>query len=254
MTDSAANRRPGDDFREDGRDAHRPRGAARPRRPGVGAAVAAGRAVPGARRRSSPRSPGSASGASPPRRCASSSSPCSSPPSSVRLARGCASPGRRRAAAFARVEQATGALHRPATAFTDRLASRPDDPTGQALWEAHRRRMLASLDRLRAGLPAPRLAAHDPYALRFLVAAALRRRLRHRRAGAHRPPRRGLPRRREHGRGHRPHRRLGDAAGLYRPRADLPDRRGRQAAGHRIFRARSAASSPCAPAAPTIWP
>ncbi len=75
-----------------------------------------------------------------------------------------------RAAAFARVEQATGALHRPATAFTDRLASRPDDPTSQALWEAHRRRMLASLDRLRAGLPTPRLAAHDPYALRFLVA------------------------------------------------------------------------------------
>ncbi len=74
------------------------------------------------------------------------------------------------AAAFARVERATGALHRPATAFADRLATRPDDPTGQALWEAHRRRMLASLKALRAGLPAPRLAAHDPYALRFLVA------------------------------------------------------------------------------------
>ncbi len=74
-----------------------------------------------------------------------------------------------RAAAFARVEQATGALHRPATAFTDRLASRPDDPVGRALWEAHRRRMLGSLEALRAGLPAPRLAAHDPYALRFLV-------------------------------------------------------------------------------------
>ncbi len=74
-----------------------------------------------------------------------------------------------RAAAFTRVEQATGALHRPATAFTDRLASRPDDPLGQALWDAHRRRMLAALDRLNAGLPAPRLAAHDPYALRFLV-------------------------------------------------------------------------------------
>ncbi len=74
-----------------------------------------------------------------------------------------------RAAAFARVEQATGELHRPATAFTDRLASPPDDPMGQALWEAHRRRMLASLDRLKAGLPAPRLAARDPYALRFLV-------------------------------------------------------------------------------------
>ena len=75
-----------------------------------------------------------------------------------------------RSAAFARVEQATGVLHRPATAVTDRLASRADDPTSRALWEAHRRRMLASLEALRAGLPAPRLAAHDPYALRFLVA------------------------------------------------------------------------------------
>ena len=74
-----------------------------------------------------------------------------------------------RAAAFSRVEQATGALHRPATAFTDRLASRPDDPMGRALWDAHRRRMLAALDRLHAGVPAPRLAARDPYALRFLV-------------------------------------------------------------------------------------
>ena len=84
-----------------------------------------------------------------------------------RAARGFVMPTR--AAAFARVEQATGALHRPATAFTDRIASRPDDPTGQVLWEAHRRRVLATLERLRAGIPAPRLAARDPYAFRFLV-------------------------------------------------------------------------------------
>jgi uncharacterized protein (TIGR02302 family) len=75
-----------------------------------------------------------------------------------------------RAAAFARVEQATGLAHRPATSFADRLASAPDDPAAQALWIAHRRRLLAALDRLRAGVPAPRLAARDPYALRFLVA------------------------------------------------------------------------------------
>ena len=74
-----------------------------------------------------------------------------------------------RADAFARVEQATGVLHRPATAFTDRIATRPDDPTGRALWEAHRKRTLAALARLRAGIPAPRLAARDPMALRFLV-------------------------------------------------------------------------------------
>ena len=110
-----------------------------------------------------------------------------------------------RAAAFARVEQATGALHRPATAFTDRLASRPDDPTaagpvgGPSPAHAGLARPAAS-----AGLPAPRLAARDPYALRFLVAPALRRRLRRGRPGAHRPPRRSLPRRREHGRGRSP--------------------------------------------------
>ena len=75
-----------------------------------------------------------------------------------------------RAAAFSRVEEATGALHRPATSFTDRLALAPNDPTTQALWLAHRRRLLEALDRLRAGTPAPRLAARDPYALRFLVA------------------------------------------------------------------------------------
>jgi uncharacterized protein (TIGR02302 family) len=74
-----------------------------------------------------------------------------------------------RAAAFTRVEQATGVLHRPATALTDRLASRPDDQIGQALWMAHRRRMLAALGKLRAGVPAPRLARRDPFAVRFLV-------------------------------------------------------------------------------------
>jgi uncharacterized protein (TIGR02302 family) len=74
-----------------------------------------------------------------------------------------------RAAAFARVEQATGALHRPATSLTDRLASAPGDPTAEALWMAHRRRMLAALERLRSGTPAPKLAARDPYALRFLA-------------------------------------------------------------------------------------
>jgi uncharacterized protein (TIGR02302 family) len=74
------------------------------------------------------------------------------------------------AAAFARVERATGILHRPARAVTDRIASRSDDAFGRALWEAHRQRMLTSLDRLRAGSPSPRLDGRDPYAIRFLVA------------------------------------------------------------------------------------
>jgi len=78
-----------------------------------------------------------------------------------------------RAAAFARVEQATGTPHRPATSFADRLPSKPSDPGTEALWLAHRKRVLASLNSLRAGIPAPRLAARDPYALRFLVALLL---------------------------------------------------------------------------------
>jgi uncharacterized protein (TIGR02302 family) len=75
-----------------------------------------------------------------------------------------------RAAAFARVEQATGALHRPATSFSDRLATAPGDATADTLWMAHRRRLLAALERLRAGSPTPRLDRRDPFALRFLVA------------------------------------------------------------------------------------
>ena len=74
-----------------------------------------------------------------------------------------------RAAAFSRVEQATGAEHRPATSFSDRLASAPD-PTADILWAAHRRRLLATLARLRSGTPKPRLDRYDPFAFRFLVA------------------------------------------------------------------------------------
>jgi uncharacterized protein (TIGR02302 family) len=74
-----------------------------------------------------------------------------------------------RSAAFARVEHATGVEHRPATSLSDNIAN-GGDPTTEALWLAHRRRLLATMDRLRAGLPAPRLAARDPLALRFLVA------------------------------------------------------------------------------------
>lgn len=74
-----------------------------------------------------------------------------------------------RAAALVRVEQATGMLHRPATAFNDTIAVGADDPAAQALWSAHRERLLAALDTLRAGLPAPGLARRDPWAIRFLV-------------------------------------------------------------------------------------
>ncbi|MFL6837402.1 MAG: TIGR02302 family protein, partial [Bradyrhizobium sp.] len=66
-----------------------------------------------------------------------------------------------------RLDRGTGIRHRPATALTDTLATQ--DPVAQALWREQRERTLASIKRIRAGLPSPRLAIHDPWALRALV-------------------------------------------------------------------------------------
>jgi len=74
-----------------------------------------------------------------------------------------------RADALARVEAATGTLHRPASAFADRQATGADDPAAAALWAAHRSRLMAALGKLRTGLPRPDMARRDPYALRFLA-------------------------------------------------------------------------------------
>jgi uncharacterized protein (TIGR02302 family) len=76
-----------------------------------------------------------------------------------------------RAEALGRLDRGTGIRHRPATALTDTLASK--DPIAVALWQAQRERTLASLKRIRAGLPSPRLAIHDPWALRALVMVML---------------------------------------------------------------------------------
>ncbi len=54
----------------------------------------------------------------------------------------------------------------------DRYA-RNQDPVAPALWQAQRERTLASIKRIRAGLPSPRLAIHDPWALRALVAVMM---------------------------------------------------------------------------------
>jgi uncharacterized protein (TIGR02302 family) len=72
---------------------------------------------------------------------------------------------------LSRLDHGSGIRHRPATALTDTLAT--PDPVAQALWHAQRERTLASIKRIRAGLPSPRLAIHDPWALRALVAVML---------------------------------------------------------------------------------
>jgi uncharacterized protein (TIGR02302 family) len=73
----------------------------------------------------------------------------------------------RRDEALGRLDRGAGIRHRPATALTDTLATQ--DPVARALWQAQRERTLASIKRIRAGLPSPRLAIHDPWALRALV-------------------------------------------------------------------------------------
>jgi uncharacterized protein (TIGR02302 family) len=73
--------------------------------------------------------------------------------------------------ALSRLDRGTGIRHRPATTLTDTLASQ--DPVARALWQAQRERTLASIKRIRAGLPSPRLAIHDPWALRALVAVLM---------------------------------------------------------------------------------
>ncbi|MGN6308562.1 MAG: TIGR02302 family protein [Xanthobacteraceae bacterium] len=73
----------------------------------------------------------------------------------------------RRDEALRRLDFGSGVRHRPVTALADTVSSQ--DPVALALWQAQRQRTLASLKRIRAGLPSPRLALHDPWALRALV-------------------------------------------------------------------------------------
>ena len=73
--------------------------------------------------------------------------------------------------ALSRLDRGSGIRHRPATTLTDTLTSQ--DPVAKALWQAQRERTLASIKRIRAGLPRPRLALHDPWALRALVMVML---------------------------------------------------------------------------------
>jgi uncharacterized protein (TIGR02302 family) len=72
---------------------------------------------------------------------------------------------------LSRLDHGSGIAHRPATTLTDTLSSQ--DPVALALWQAQRERTLASLKRIRAGLPSPRLRLYDPWALRALVGVML---------------------------------------------------------------------------------
>jgi uncharacterized protein (TIGR02302 family) len=72
---------------------------------------------------------------------------------------------------LSRLDRGSGIAHRPATTLTDTLST--EDPFALALWQAQRERTLASLTRIRAGLPSPRLRLYDPWALRGLIGVML---------------------------------------------------------------------------------
>src|SRR6201996_8676778 len=73
--------------------------------------------------------------------------------------------------ALSRLDRGSGVRHRPATELTDTLVTQ--DPVARALWQAQRERTLASIKRIRAGMPSPKLPIHDPWALRGLVAVLM---------------------------------------------------------------------------------
>jgi uncharacterized protein (TIGR02302 family) len=69
-----------------------------------------------------------------------------------------------------RLDRNSGLPHRPATAAADEIAASATDTFSLALWRAHVERALRAAKTLKAGMPAPRVARHDPFALRALVA------------------------------------------------------------------------------------
>ncbi|MFG1360758.1 TIGR02302 family protein [Xanthobacter pseudotagetidis] len=75
--------------------------------------------------------------------------------------------------AIARLDRKSARAHRPATAISDALATKPDDAVGAALWRAHLARALSAARGLDPGVPAPGVPAKDPRAVRALALLAL---------------------------------------------------------------------------------
>ncbi len=75
--------------------------------------------------------------------------------------------------ALRRIDKASGLAHRPASVLDDTLATADRDPSTDALWALHRRRVEADAAKLRAGRPSPRAVDLDRYALRGGIVVAL---------------------------------------------------------------------------------
>lgn len=75
--------------------------------------------------------------------------------------------------AVTRLDRSNLAAHRPATALTDKLATKAEDPMVAALWRAHLERTAQAAKNLRAGLPSPQLSLRDPFAFRAAILLAV---------------------------------------------------------------------------------
>ncbi len=75
--------------------------------------------------------------------------------------------------AIRRIERVSGIPHRPATSYEDTLTASAADPTTQAIWRSHRRRMADLISRLKPGRPEPRTDRRDPFALRAAMVLAV---------------------------------------------------------------------------------
>ncbi len=79
----------------------------------------------------------------------------------------------RQADAVRRVEQNSALQHRPASGLRDTLSPVAEDAGAVALWTAHRKRLLAQMSGLRAGVPKPDLIQNDRNGWRFAVPVLL---------------------------------------------------------------------------------
>ncbi len=72
-----------------------------------------------------------------------------------------------------RLEIASGFAHRPLAALEDEMVAGGADPATRALWETHRRRLIARLAQVRVGPPRPGMPGRDPRAFRALLVLGL---------------------------------------------------------------------------------
>jgi len=75
-------------------------------------------------------------------------------------------------AAERRLERNSDLANQPLGALQDRIAD-PSDPASRALWEEHKRRLLAQMDNLSVDWPHPGVPKRDPWGLRAVVVLLL---------------------------------------------------------------------------------